>query len=118
VVQQLIKRGASVDQPMGEKASTALHVACGARREAAARELITARASVDLVDAKGWSGLHLAAQNGSDQIVSVLLQAHASADLARPDGRTALMDACVSGNERCAPRCAPGPEPSPLVLLE
>ena len=71
-VRALIAEGADVNWASPETRGTPLHVASLNGRLSVVNALIAARAVVDRVDAKGFTALMLAAQEGREAIVSVL----------------------------------------------
>jgi ankyrin repeat protein len=71
---------------------------------AAARQLITKRADVNLPEADGTTALHWAARSGDDELVALLLQQGAKADVTNRYGLTPLLLAAGNGDARVLER--------------
>ncbi|XP_046974225.1 ankyrin-3-like isoform X2 [Vanessa cardui] len=99
VVEELIKRGATVDAAT-KKGNTALHIACLAGQEAVARALLGAGAKADAQSAAGFTPLYMAAQENHAGCVKMLLAAGANQTLATEDGFTPLAVAMQQGHDR------------------
>lgn len=68
-----------------------MHKACGFGQNACVKKLLDCGASVDAVDNKGNTGLHLASQLGFELVVKFLLspKGKANKDIKNSDGKTA-----------------------------
>merc|ERR1719414_1851077 len=75
----------------GDAGVTALMVAAQFGSLQSIKRLLSEKADVDAVDARGWTALHWAAQESHAEACLALLQAGASAELADAEGRTATV---------------------------
>lgn len=94
--QELIKRGANVDQP-GVSGDTPLGAASFAGHALVVRELLRAGAGVDVPSRSGQWPLHLAASTGQLKVVRMLLDAQADPGAFNQAGRHALAEAALNG---------------------
>ena len=71
------------------KDKTALHVACEVSEEPTIELLVKHGADVNVLDADGFSPLHLAAIHGNMQVVKTLVDLRADVNLTTADGKDA-----------------------------
>ena len=100
MVRELLKRGASVDQP-SSLGSTALMQAAYNGHLSIVLILLQHSASIDMQTNLGGTALISAADQGHEPCVQALLRAKANTDLQTMFGGTALMYAAVLGHEAC-----------------
>jgi ankyrin repeat protein len=80
------------------RGASVLHFACTKHREAFARRLIAAGASVDAVNVKDCQPLHIAANEGLSDLVGALLAVGAPINHPSSDGVTPLHFAALNGD--------------------
>lgn len=86
----LLQRGVNVDATLPNVGMTALMLAAGEGHDDVVKALLSARASVDLQNAKGETALILGAAAGKKDVVKLLVRAGADRSLTDGSGRTAL----------------------------
>lgn len=100
VVEELLKAGASVNDPSRNfQQVTPLHSAAAADSMLICRMLLEHGAEVNVIQQGGFTPLHAAVQNGNVQVVQLFLQSGAKVNTRNLQGMTALTMAKESKNE-------------------
>jgi hypothetical protein len=99
-VTMLLRKGAGANVRGKLKQETALMLAAFAGQPKVARQLLRARAEVDLQDAHGATALLMAAAKGNLRLLPLLLRASADPTISNKDGHTPLGLLAGKGDER------------------
>ena len=100
VVEELLKAGASVNDPSRNfQQVTPLHSAAAADNPHICRMLLEHGANVNATQQGGFTPLHAAAQNGNTEMMNLFLQFGADVNARTSQGMTALSMARESKNE-------------------